>query len=264
MAAAGAGPTGHLTAGPPSVKLGLSGRTNAMTERPFTRADLDLLRRWDTPTICNALELVAPARRGRGFTLKPFTVADPSLPPLCGLARTGQIRAAAPSGRSREQDREARIGWYDYVADADLPTIVVIEDLDETPGIGAFWGEVNSAIHKGLGCQGCVTSGSFRDVDMLAPGFQIIGGMVNPSHAHVHMVDFGRDVIIHGMPCMHDDVVHADRHGAVVIPAEAVRQLPAAIDLCARREAVILDMAKRDDFDIHKLKDALSRSEEIH
>ena len=61
-----------------------------MTEpRPFTRADLELLRRWDTPTICNALELVAPARRGRGFTLQPFVAADPALPPICGLARTG-------------------------------------------------------------------------------------------------------------------------------------------------------------------------------
>ena len=145
-----------------------------MIERPFTRTDLDLLRRWDTPTICNALEIVAPARRGRGFTLQPFTAADPALPPICGLARTGQIRAAAPSGRTREQDKEARIGWYEYVADADLPTIVVIEDLDESPGFGAFWGEVNSNVHKGLGAQGCVTSGSFRDLDMLAPGFQII------------------------------------------------------------------------------------------
>jgi regulator of RNase E activity RraA len=99
---------------------------------------------------------------------------------------------------------------------------------------------------------------------MLATGFQIIGGMVNPSHAHVHMVDFGRDVLVHGMPVMHDDVVHADRHGAVVIPADAVRQLPAAIDLIARREAVILDMAKRDDFGIEKLKEALSKADEIH
>jgi regulator of RNase E activity RraA len=235
-----------------------------MTERPFTLADLELLRRWDTPTICNAMELVAPARRGRGFTLKPFTTADTSLPPICGLARTGRIRAAAPSGRTREQDRAARIGWYEYVAEADLPTIVMIEDLDESPGFGAFWGEVNSNVHKGLGCQGCVTSGSFRDLDMLAPGFQIIGGMVNPSHAHVHMVDFRGEVTIHGMTCAHDDVVHADRHGAVVIPAEVVRQLPAAIDLCTRREAVILDMCKRDDFDIHKLKEALAKADDIH
>lgn len=235
-----------------------------MAEHPFTRADLDLLRQWDTPTLCNALELVAPARRGRGFSLRPFVVADSGLPPICGLARTGRIRAAQPSGRAREDDRAARIGWYEYVADAELPTVVVIEDLDTVPGYGAFWGEVNSAVHKGLGCQGCVTSGSFRDLDMLAPGFQILGGMVNPSHAYVHMVDFGREVEVHGMPCIHDDVVHADRHGAVVIPAEAVRALPAAIDLCARREKVILDMARRDDFSINKLKDALTRADEIH
>jgi regulator of RNase E activity RraA len=235
-----------------------------MPGRPFSAADLDLLRRWDTPTICNALEIVVPARRGRGFTLYPFVAADPGLEPICGLARTGQIRAAQPSGRTAEQDRQARIGWYEYVAAAPMPTVVVIEDLDEVPGTGAFWGEVNSNIHRGLGVQGCVTSGSFRDLGMLAPGFQIIGGMINPSHAHVHMVDFGREVIIHGMTCAHDEVVHADRHGAVVIPAEAVCALPAAIDLCTRKESVILQMCKREDFNIALLREALARSEEIH
>jgi regulator of RNase E activity RraA len=235
-----------------------------MADHPFTQADLDLLRKWDTPTICNALELVAPARRGRGYTLTPLVAADPALPPICGLARTGRIRAAQPSGRSREDDRAARIGWYEYVVDAPMQTVVVIQDLDPIPGYGAFWGEVNSAVHKGLGAQGCVTNGSFRDIDMLAPGFQILGGMVNPSHAFVHVVDFGREIEVHGMPCIHDDVVHADRHGAVVVPAEAVRSLPAAIDLCARREAVILGMARREDFDIGKLRDALARADEIH
>lgn len=235
-----------------------------MADHPFVRADLDLLRQWDTPTICNALELVAPARRARGFSCRPFVAADPTLPPLCGLARTGRIRAAQPSGRLAEDDRAARLGWYDYVALGDLPTIAVIEDLDPHPGFGAFWGEVNSAVHKGLGCQGCVTSGSFRDLDMLAPGFQILGAGLNPSHAYVHIVDFGREVEVHGMPCIHDDVVHADRHGAVVIPAEAVRALPAAIDLCARRERVVLDIARRDDVTVEMLRQALARSDEIH
>jgi regulator of RNase E activity RraA len=234
-----------------------------MTTRPFTAADLEMLRRWDTPTICNALEIVAPHRRGRGFTTTPFTAADPGLPPICGLARTGQIRAAQPSGRTKEKDRAARIGWYEYVAQADLPTIVVIEDLDETPGVGAMWGEVNSNVHKGLRVQGCVTNGSFRDIDMLAPGFQILG-IVNPSHAHVHVVDYGREVMVHGMPCSHDDVLHADRHGAVVIPADVVKLVPAAIELISRKEAVILDMVKRDDFNIALLREALAKSEEIH
>ena len=234
-----------------------------MIEFPFSPHDLEVLRRWDTPTICNALEVVAPHRRGRGFTTRPFTAADPSLPPICGLARTGQIRAAQPSGRAREDDRAARIGWYEYVAAAAMPTIVVIEDLDEVPGIGAMWGEVNSNVHKGLRVQGCVTNGSFRDLDVLAPGFQILG-IVNPSHAHVHVVDWGREVLVHGMPCAHDDVVHADRHGAVVIPGDVVTAIPAAIDLLTRKEAVILDMVKRDDFNIELLRQALAQSEEIH
>ena len=234
-----------------------------MGERLFEAADLEALRRWDTPTICNAIEVVAPARRGRGFTLKPFTAADPALPAICGVARTGRIRAAAPSGRSRDENRKARLGWYEYVANADLPTVVVLEDLDETPGTGAFWGEVNTNVHKGLGALGCVTNGSFRDLDMIAPGFQIIG-VVNPSHAHVHVVDFGGDVAIHGMPCAHDEVVHADRHGAVVIPADAVRALPAAIELIARREKVVLDMCRRSDFNIAALREALAKADEIH
>jgi regulator of RNase E activity RraA len=235
-----------------------------MSAYPFTAADLEALRQWDTPTICNALELVLPERRGHGFTTTPMVCADPALPPICGLARTGVIRAAQPSLRGREHDRAVRIGWYEYVADAALPTIVVIEDLDPTPGVGAFWGEVHSAVHKALGAQGGVTSGSIRDLDMLAPGFQLIAGMVNPSHAWVHMVEFNLPVTVNGMRVEHDDVVHADRHGAVVIPAEVVRKVPAAIELGARREKVILDLCKDPEFSVARLREAISRADEIH
>jgi len=234
-----------------------------MSDLPFAAADLELLRQWDTPTICNALEMVVPTRRGRGFTVRPFLAADPLLRPICGLARTGQVRAAAPSGRTREDDREARLAWYDYVADARLPSIAVIEDLDEEPGFGTFFGELNSTIHQGLGCLGCVTSGSFRDIGALAPGFQILGAMVNPSHAFMHMVDFGREVLVHGMTCTHDDVVHADRHGAVIIPDHAVRLLPAAIDLLQRREAAVLDVARRPGFTTAALRQAFRQADEI-
>lgn len=231
---------------------------------PFTAAELEALRAWDTPTICNALELVAPERRGHGYTLRPLVAADVTLRPICGLARTGTIRAAAPSGRPAAAERAVRTGWYEYVADAAMPSVVVLQDLDDTPGYGAFWGEVHSAVHKALGAQGCVTNGSFRDIDALAPDFQILGGVVNPSHAYIHMVAYGQDVSVHGMACPHDAVVHADRHGAVVIPHAAVRLLPAAIDLGARREKVILDLCQSDRFSVAALKEALARSQEIH
>jgi regulator of RNase E activity RraA len=235
-----------------------------MAEHPFTREDLELLRQWDTPTICNALELVAPQRRGHGFTVRQMVSADPKLPPICGLARTGTIRAAAPSGRPKEQDRAIRLGYYAYVAKASLPTVAVLQDLDDTPGTGAFWGEVQSTVHKALGALGGVTNGSIRDLDMLAPGFQLIAGVVNPSHAYVHMVAFGQEVTVHGMHVAHEDVIHADRHGAVVIPHDAVRKIPAAIELGIRREKVILDVCRDPAFSVEKLHAAIARMDEIH
>ncbi len=231
-----------------------------MADQKFTRADLETLRQWDTPTICNGLELVVPERRAVGFTVEPMVAADRKLPPIVGLARTGLIRGKeAPRGPipSRED-------WYDYVAAGDLPTIALIQDIDDRPGYGAFWGEVQSTVHLHLGVAGCVTNGSFRDLDMLAPGFQIVGGRVGPSHAHVHMVQMRCDVNIFGMVAHHDDVIHSDYHGAVVIPADAVTKLPAAIDLITRREKVILDMARTPGFSAAKMREALRAAGEIH
>jgi hypothetical protein len=231
-----------------------------MTDRPFNQADLDVLAQWDTPTICNGLEITNPERRAIGFTVEPMVCIDPKAKPIVGLARVGMIRSKEPP-RGKVTDRA---DWYDYVARVDLPTIAVLQDIDGREGYGAYWGEVQSTIHKALGSIGCVTNGSFRDLDMWAPGFQMIGGRVGPSHAHVHMVDFGKPVNIFGMQVGHDDVIHADFHGAVVVPADAVRKLPAAIDLISRREKVILDVCNDPGFTPAKLRDALKRSGEIH
>jgi regulator of RNase E activity RraA len=227
---------------------------------PFTPEDLEILKKWDTPTICNGLELIVPERRAVGFTVEPMLAADRKLPPIVGLARTGLVRA-------REEPRgpiPAREDWYDYVAAQGFPTVAVIQDIDDRPGFGAFWGEVQTTVHKSLGVLGCVTNGSFRDLDMLAPGFQIIGGRIGPSHAHIHMVQMNCDANIFGMLVRHDDVVHADFHGAVVIPAEAVKKLPAAIDLVSRREKVILDLATSPGFTSQTMREALRKSKEIH
>ncbi|MDR3534922.1 MAG: RraA family protein [Acetobacteraceae bacterium] len=231
-----------------------------MADRPFNQADLDVLTQWDTPTICNGLEVIAPERRAIGFTVEPMVCIDPKAKPIVGLARVGMVRAKE-AARSKVTDRA---DWYDYVARVDFPTIAVLQDIDDQPGYGAYWGEVQSTIHKALGAIGCVTNGSFRDIDMWAPGFQMIGGRIGPSHAHVHMVTFGQPVNIFSMQVSHDDVIHADFHGAVVVPADAVRKLPAAIDLVSRREKVILDVCHSDGFTPAKLREALKRSGEIH
>lgn len=164
----------------------------------ITEGDLALLTKWDTPSICNALEEIIPERRGYGFTTTHLFSLDPALPPICGFARTATIRAAAPSPETSEQMVAKRAAYYEYVAAAPSPSIVVIQDIDPQPGVGAFWGEVQTNIHKGLGVLGAVTNGSFRDVPDSARGFNLIGGKVGPSHAFVHLVDIDCQVTVLG------------------------------------------------------------------
>ena len=237
-----------------------------MTNTPpdITANDLQILTAWDTPTICNALELIIPERRGLGFTTEPFVALDSSLPPICGFARTATIRAAEPSRADSAKVAADRLAYYHYVCQQPLPSIVVIQDLDMNPGIGAFWGEVQTNIHKGLGVAGCVTNGSFRDVTDSARGFQLLGGKVGPSHAFVHLVDIDCQVTVHGMNVCGNDIIHADQHGAVMIPQTAVKKIPEMIDVITRREKVILDAAKRPDFCFETLKVAIGESKDIH
>ena len=98
----------------------------------------------------------------------------------------------------------------------------MIEDKDEPAGYGAFWGEVQSTVHKALGCLGTVTNGSIRDIPRIAEGFQMLAGSLSPSHAYVHVVEFGIPLTIHGMAVRSGDLIHADRHGAIVVPLNTI------------------------------------------
>ena len=217
-----------------------------MDTSPLTVKDLDLLASWDTPTICNALELLVPDLPLTAYTTQPGTPLDGPFPPMIGVARVGTIRARIKPAKPAAD----RFDWYDYVQARELPTIVVLQDLDERPGAGAFWGEVHSKVHLKLGARGCVTNGSFRDTDAWAPGFKMLGGCLSPSHAHIHLAGFGEPVSVSvlGMDVGHDDIVHADHHGAVVIPRDCVRRLPEAIDRIAAKERQTLALCDAPDF----------------
>ena len=225
---------------------------------------LALLARFDTPTICNGLEAVMPERQATGFTTENLIPANPALPPVVGYARTALIRAVDTPAAGAAEMHERRLAYYDYVAAEPHPTVVVIQDIDPHPGFGAFWGEVQTAVHKGLGALGGVTNGSIRDLDQIAPGFQLLAGKIGPSHAHVHLVEFGGPVNVFGMAVKHGDLIHADRHGAVVVPAAALDGLAAAIDKIARREKLILDAARAPGFTAAKLKAAMKGAADIH
>ena len=168
-----------------------------------------------------------------------------------------------PSRLPAKDARALRLDYYRMFTEGPQPTIAVIQDIDDIPGYGAHWGEVNSAIHKGLGCLGCVTNGSMRDLDVLAEGFQICAGVVGPSHAFVHVEQIGVTVNIHGMQVAPGDLIHADVHGAVAFDVKLVDDILKAIDLLTRREARILDAARAPGFNIDKLTQAMADADEI-
>ncbi|CAN1549997.1 MenG Demethylmenaquinone methyltransferase [Burkholderiaceae bacterium] len=229
------------------------------------QALLDSLAQFDTPTICNSLELIDPAYRNQGFTTEPLQCIYPHLAPIVGYARTGTMRAVQGSRVSADEQKEIRIHWYKYVDEGPKPSIIVLQDLDGTrAGIGAFWGEVNTHVHRGLGAKGVVTNGSIRDIPMNASHFQLLAGSVMPSHAHVHIVSIGVPVTVAGMAVQPNDLIHADQHGAVVIPFTAAEKINDAVELIAKKEAVIIDAAKASNFSWEILRDAIKESADIH
>ena len=219
---------------------------------------LEALRAFDTPTLCNALERVAPQRTGYGYTTRPLVCVRPELPPIVGYARTATLRAVQPSQRDASAARAARLAYYASGAVAPHPTITVVEDLDPAPGFGAWWGEVHTHLHQGLGSLGVVTNGSVRDLDQLAEGFQVLAGNVGPSHAFVHPVAWGIPVTVHGMHVRPGDLVHADRHGAVVIPEAVAANLPDAVASIVKSESVLIEASKKSDFDFETLRSLIT------
>src|SRR5262245_37982305 len=222
----------------------------------------DDLTRFDTPTICNALEIVCPERRGSGFTVRPLVCVQPGKSgAVLARARTATIRAATPSGRNASEDAGLLREYYRHVGSPPQPTLTVIEDLDPLPGTGAWWGEVHSHVHRGLGSLGVITNGSVRDLDQLAAGFFVLAGSVGPSHAHVHPVEVGVPVTVAGMRVHPGDWIHADRHGAVVVPEDALARLAAAAEAVARRERVLIEASGKPDFDVARLEALLGGAE---
>jgi regulator of RNase E activity RraA len=224
----------------------------------LTTRQFEFLHSIDTPTVCNLIEIVAPHRRGFGYTVKHLHCPFPDLPPIVGYAKTVKIKSkdAFKAGDSSYMSR--RMDYLDYVAAEPRPSISVIEDIDgEHVGYGAFWGEVQTNVHKALGVLGVVTNGSVRDIPMVAKGFQMLAGLIGPSHAFVRIEEFGTPVNVQGMATQSGDLIHADQHGAVVVPADKVDEMMKALEGLTEREARIIEAANASDMTVEKLKEAM-------
>ena len=209
---------------------------------------LDLLRRVDTPTVCNAIEVVQGRRGFAAFTRGTMICTEPGRA-VVGFAATAQIAALAPPTEPPEVIRARRMAYYKAMHDAPKPSVAVVEDLDFPNCIGAYWGEINTTVHKGFGMAGALTNGVVRDLGDLPEGFPVVAGSIGPSHGFVHVRSIGQPVRVFGLEVRPGDLIHADRHGALVIPPEVVPALGAAIGRLQATERLVLDPARAPGFD---------------
>lgn len=216
----------------------------------------EMLAGVDTPTLCNAMIALDPALRGKNYTVDAVVAASPDMKPFTGYAVTAKIDSSAPAKDPHDLMLARRFGYYRYLSQAQRPSIIVMEDCGTRRGMGCFWGEINVSIHKGLGLKGCVTNGAIRDIGTLPDGFELIGGNVTPGSGFAHLEEFDTPVSVFGLAVSPGDLVHADRHGCVVVPETLVDKLPAAIARVAQREKTLLATVNAPGFDADKLIEA--------
>ena len=141
-----------------------------MAEHVIPEDLLELLRKVDTPTVCNAIEVVQGRRGFNRFTRGTMQHSRPGDPAIVGFARTAKIAGLAPPMDPPDVIRARRMAYFHGMAGGDGPTAAVVEDVDYPNCIAGWWGEVHVAVHKGLGLAGAVTNGVMRDLDVLDEG----------------------------------------------------------------------------------------------
>lgn len=186
---------------------------------PLDLSTLLQLKRWNTPTIFNGWEQVTSADIGKeGFNLEPTTDYMPEMGPMVGRAVTVRFE---PSQRRHVADNPN--AWSEYrrcVASVSGPKIVIVQDLDKPVMAGAFWGEVNSNIHRALGCVGTIVDGGIRDVDeMRNAGFKALARGMCVGHGYSVPVAWGEAVEVFGRTVQPGQLIHADKHGFLAIPS---------------------------------------------
>ena len=227
-----------------------------MAGTDLSSALLARLRTLDTPSVCNAIE-VAQGRRGfAAFTRGTPLCSAPDAPAAVGFAATAVIAGREPPTEAPDVIRARRLDYFRAMAAAPQPSVAVVEDADFPDCVGAWWGEVHTVVHAGLGLSGALTNGAMRDLGDLAPDFPVIAGSVCPSHAFVHVREIGTRVTVFGLDVEPGDLVHADRHGAVVVPPAVWPTLDVAIDRLFESERLILEPARRPGFDVAALEEA--------
>jgi 4-hydroxy-4-methyl-2-oxoglutarate aldolase len=224
----------------------------------LTDEELDALRQFDTCMVANAVETFNVRLRNTGFTDGSIQCLFPDAPPMVGYAVTARLRSGEPPmvGATFHD----RSDLWNSILRIPAPRILVLEDVDDPPGRGAFIGDVHSAILKATGCVGCLTNGAVRELPSVrSTGIHLFAGNVAVSHAYAHIFDIGARISVGSMEVHTGDLLHGDRHGVLSVPAEIAPQIAGVATKLERQEQQLIDFCRSNSFSVAKLSEVMKR-----
>jgi 4-hydroxy-4-methyl-2-oxoglutarate aldolase len=223
----------------------------------LTAADLEALRRFNTCMISNAIETFGARLRNTGFADSSVHCIFEEAAPVVGHAVTARLSSGEPpmlGGSFRD-----RADLWNSILQIPAPRVLVLEDVDDPPGRGAFVGNMHAAILKALGCIAYLTNGAVRELPAVqAMNFQLFAGSVAVSHAYAHIFDVGAEVMIGRMEVRSGDLLHGDRHGILTIPSTIAARVPAVAAELVEAEQKVIALCQSPDFSVTKLREVMS------
>jgi regulator of RNase E activity RraA len=219
----------------------------------LNKEQLEALRQFDTCMVSNAIETFEVRLRNTGFTDPSVRCVFEDWPPMVGYAATARLRTGdAPIAQGFYRDRT---DWWNSILQIPAPRIVVIEDIDNRPGVGAFVGDVHAAILQALGCIGYATNGAVREIPRVREqGFYLFAGNVAVSHAYAHIFDFGATVNVGGLQVRPGDLLHGDRHGVVNVPSQIAAEIPAVARNLQITEQKVIEFCQSREISVDALR----------
>ena len=230
-----------------------------MPARSLTNSGFQQLQKLDTCTVSNAIERIEARPRNEGsISGAAVRCQFPNFEPMLGYAATGRMRStAAPvSGGAYYENMH----WWRYLASIPEPRVMVVQDVDDRPGLGALVGGLHAVIGRALNCVGYVANGSVRDLsEVEAIGFHLFSGTVAVSHMYAHVGDYGEPVEIGGLKISPGGLIHGDRHGVHTIPLSVAADIPEMASQILREELDLSEFCRSPRFSLEGLEEKLQR-----
>lgn len=216
---------------------------------------ISLLQKTDTPTVCNAIELLGVRPGAEGFTSSAVKCLYPELGSMAGYAVTVQMETVT---QMEPRDPNVTMAFYELLAKTPNPSVIVIQEIGGYREFAAHTGDVMTTLVQNFGAIGLVTDCNVRDFNEVRElGFHTFAAGTSPSHVHCRIANVGVPVQVHGMTVRTGDIIHGDINGLVNVPKERIDELPEKIAQVRKSEQDLMARVRAGGFTLDDLRELL-------